>query len=172
MATPPADDCQGDCLDDAAAAPPARPVRWWPGHLAWAVLPLAGLLWAQWPLRELVHAGSQRANDLGQLVFAVYAAVAVTAASRAGTHLAAGRRGVWRPRTRATVLALCVLPWAGWTLWAAAPTVWQSLAQQERFPETLTPGYFVIRLAMVLLLLLAMAQAVAELWRAWRRPAC
>ncbi|WP_051049200.1 hypothetical protein [Ideonella sp. B508-1] len=79
---------------------------------------------------------------------------------------------MWRPRTRATVLALCVLPWAGWTLWAAAPTVWQSLAQQERFPETLTPGYFVIRLAMVLLLLLAAAQAVAELWRAWRRPAC
>lgn len=156
-----------DGLDDGSTPPPAR---WWPGDLAWAVLPLAGLLWAQWPLREWVHAGSQRANDLGQMVFALYAAVAVTAASRAGTPLAAGRHGVWRPRTRATVLALCVLPWAGWTLWAAATTVWRSLMQQERFAETLTPGYFVIRLAMVLLLgVSSVAAAVCWGWGCWWR---
>ena len=44
----------------------------------WLMLPLALLLFAQWPLRELVQAGSREANDLAQVVFALYMAVART----------------------------------------------------------------------------------------------
>src|SRR5438045_9356906 len=54
----------------------------------WLALPLALLLFAQWPLRDLVQAYSREANDLGQLLFGVYVAVAITAATRDGTHLA------------------------------------------------------------------------------------
>ena len=41
----------------------------------WLALPLVLLLFLQWPLRDVVHAYSRQANDLGQIVFALYVAV-------------------------------------------------------------------------------------------------
>ncbi|HZX26517.1 MAG TPA: C4-dicarboxylate ABC transporter substrate-binding protein [Telluria sp.] len=128
------------------------------------VLPLAALLFAQWPLRELVQAHSTQANDLAQILFALYMAVAVTAATRDGTHLAAGHApdehtpppGRWR----AWALLACTVPWALFTLWSSAPSVWQSLRQLERFGETLNPGYFVIRLALWLMVVLILVDAL------------
>ena len=58
------------------------------------VLPLALLLFAQWPLRELELGWSRQVNDVAQILFAVYIAVAITAASRAHTHLAAVQTAV------------------------------------------------------------------------------
>ena len=55
----------------------------------WLVLPLMTLLFLQWPLRDLIRGYSREANDLGQIIFAIYVALSVTAATRAGTHLAA-----------------------------------------------------------------------------------
>ena len=55
----------------------------------WLALPLIVLLFLQWPLRELLGSYSREANDLGQVAFALFVAVSVTAATRAGTHLAA-----------------------------------------------------------------------------------
>ena len=55
----------------------------------WLALPLVLLLFLQWPLRDIVRAYSREANDLGQIIFALFVAVSVTAATRAGTHLAA-----------------------------------------------------------------------------------
>ena len=149
---------------------------------AWLVLPLAFLLCAQWPLRELVQAWSREANDLGQIVFALYAAVAVTAASRAGTHLAAYRApnaeashasqsGVRNAeRTRAIALAACVLPWAAFVLWSAAPGVLASLAQLEKFPETLNPGFFIIKASAWLLALLAFIHALCQSFLGHKAP--
>ncbi|MBX3588622.1 MAG: C4-dicarboxylate ABC transporter substrate-binding protein [Ramlibacter sp.] len=132
------------------------------GWAAWLVLPLAGLLFAQWPLRDWIHAGSREANDLAQILFALYAAVAVTAASRHSAHLAAhGSTGPARPtRWRRWLLALCVAPWAGFVLLASAPEVWASLAHLEHFPETANPGYFLVKLSVWVLALLALIDAV------------
>jgi TRAP-type C4-dicarboxylate transport system permease small subunit len=130
------------------------------------VLPLAALLFAQWPLRELVQAGSRQANDGAQILFALYAAVAVTAASRAGIHLSAGHTADSpgpAARWRAWALAACIVPWAIFMLWISAGSVWQSLAGLEKFPETLSPGYFLIKLAVWLLLWLALLQALLDL---------
>ena len=128
------------------------------------VLPLAALLFAQWPLRDLVQAYSSQANDLAQILFALYMAVAVTAATREGTHLAAGHAPDehTRPpgRWRAWALLACTGPWAVFMLWTAAPSVWQSLRHLERFGETLNPGYFVIKLALWLLVALVLIDAV------------
>ena len=55
----------------------------------WLALPLILLLFLQWPLRDIVRCCSREANDLGQIIFALFVAVSVTAATRAGTHLAA-----------------------------------------------------------------------------------
>ncbi|MCW5649362.1 MAG: C4-dicarboxylate ABC transporter substrate-binding protein [Ramlibacter sp.] len=132
------------------------------GWAAFLVLPLALLLFAQWPLRDGLHAGSREANDLAQILFALYAAVAVTAASRHGAHLAAhGSQGRLRPaRWRHWLLVLCVAPWAAFVLFASAHEVGASLMQLEHFPETANPGYFLIKLSVWLLALLALVDAL------------
>jgi len=128
------------------------------------VIPLTLLLFAQWPLRDLVQAGSRQANDLAQVVFALYMAVAVTAASVYDAHLSAHTHGdaVPRPWRRWAVFA-CTAPWAVFVLWTSAASVWQSVAQLERFGETLNPGYFLIRVALWLLALLVLAHGIVGL---------
>lgn len=129
------------------------------------VLPLAILLFLQWPLREWVQAYSRQANDLGQILFALYVSVAVSAATRARTHLAAGSSaaGARPARWRAWAALACVGPWAVFMLWAAWGTMRVSLLGLERFSETMTPGYFMIKLALAILLLLVLVQAIASL---------
>ena len=136
-----------------------RRLELWAGVL---VVPLALLLFLQWPLRDWMQAYSRQANDLGQILFALYIAVAVTAASRAGMHLAArrppapGRPAPWRT----WALLACVAPWACHMLWAAFGMVRASVTGMERFAETSSPGYFIIKLALVLLLVLVLVQAI------------
>ena len=125
------------------------------------VLPLAALLFVQWPLREWIQAWSREANDAAQVLFALYVAVAVTAATWSGSHLAAFRTATqkssaWRP----WALLLCLGPWALFVLWSAAPQVWQSIAQLEHFPDTSNPGYFAIKLAGCLLPAIALVDAL------------
>lgn len=129
------------------------------------VLPLALLLFAQWPLRVGVQAYSLLANDVAQILFALYAAVAVTAASRARSHLAIARHtapGTPMARWRTWALALCVAPWALFLLWTATPQMLASIAAGEIFSEGLTPGYFIVRIALVLLALLVLVDAVGS----------
>ena len=136
------------------------------------VLPLSLLLFAQWPLREWVQAGSLRANDTAQILFAFYVAVGITAASRANTHLAAPRSqraATRRARVwRAGLMLLCLGPWLLFMLWSAAPLIAASVLHLDRFGETLTPGYFLIKMALGVLLLLVLIDAVQS-WRAARR---
>jgi TRAP-type mannitol/chloroaromatic compound transport system permease small subunit len=127
---------------------------------------ISALLFLQWPLRDGIGAYATQANDLAQWLFAFYVAVAVTHAQRRGVHLVARPDIAARAsRLRRAGAALCVLPWALFLLWTAAPAVWQSLSQWERFPETLNPGYFMIKLALLLLALLMAWQSVRELLR-------
>jgi hypothetical protein len=123
------------------------------------VLPLAVLLWAQWPLRELVQAGSRQANDAAQVLFALLMAFAVTHASRSGSHLVAGTPR-W-PRIRPLLMAGCLLPWCLFMLWSTTRPVWESMRILERFPETLNPGYFLVKAAAWLMVLLVLLHALA-----------
>jgi sterol desaturase/sphingolipid hydroxylase (fatty acid hydroxylase superfamily) len=124
------------------------------------VLPLTGLLFLQWPLRDWLHAYSREANDLGQIVFALYVAVAIYAASSAGKHLAVHHqpRVAAQPQPMKTwrrwAAVLCLGPWSVFMVWASAGSIVDAVAKQERFAETFNPGYFVIKLALGLLFLL------------------
>ncbi len=134
----------------------------------WLALPVAFLLFAQWPLREMLGKYSREANDLGQICFALYIACAVTAATRAGAHLASGapaQNHSARARTYFArgIIISGLLPWALFTLFAARGIVWNSLLQQERFADTLNPGYFLIRAAVFLLALLMLLQGARDL---------
>jgi TRAP-type C4-dicarboxylate transport system permease small subunit len=136
------------------------------------VLPLTLLLFLQWPLRELLHAYSRDANDLAQILFALYVGVAVSAATRERAHLSVdvfARRYSAQLRSRLTRAAqVCVLiPWSAFLLYAGWPLLRQSLGQLEAFPETTNPGYFIIKFAAWLLALLVLLQAVLD---AARKP--
>jgi TRAP-type mannitol/chloroaromatic compound transport system permease small subunit len=134
------------------------------------VLPVSLLLFLQWPLRDLVQAGSREANDLAQCLFALYVSCAITFATRTRAHLATdvfAQR--YAPRTRALLYRVAslfvLLPWAAFILYAAWPAVVQSSLQLEAFPETYNPGYFVVKIALLLLAFLVLAQALLDALR-------
>ena len=138
------------------------------------VLPVSLLLFLQWPLREWLQAYSREANDLAQVLFALYVSVAITAASRDRAHLAAdafARRypaGIRHGLARLGAL-LVLVPWSMFVLYTAWPGVAQSVRQLEGFPETFNPGYFVIRIALLLLAFLVLLQGVVDAVRSGGR---
>ena len=142
-------------------------LRWLISVTSVLVIGLCGLLFIQWPLRDWLHAYSRQANDIGQILFSLYAAVAVTAASLAGSHLAirqpTANSQQRLPRWRRWALMVCVAPWAIFLLWHAVPQMLSSIAQLESFSEGNTPGYFVLRIALVLLALLSLVEAFYQL---------
>jgi TRAP-type mannitol/chloroaromatic compound transport system permease small subunit len=134
------------------------------------VIPLAFLLFAQWPLRDLVQSYSREANDLAQCLFALYASIAITYATRMRSHLAADAfthrysPGV-RARLERAAALMILLPWSSFMLYSMGPLVWQSVRQLERFPETYNPGYFVLKLALALCDLLVLLQGLLVIVR-------
>ena len=142
----------------------------------WLALPLALLLFLQWPLRDLVHAWSRQANDVAQCVFALYVSLAVTDATRRGSHLAPRPLAPqwaqrWRRSLRAAGVALALLPWSLFVLYSSAAQVWQSVLQLEAFPDSFNPGYFVVKLALWLLAGAVAVQALLDLARLRRGEA-
>ena len=133
----------------------------------WLVLPVVLVLFLQWPLRDFVRWGSREANDLGQWIFAVYVSLAVTFATRERAHLAVDAIAHdYPPRVRHFIgrwgALACVAPWSIFMIWATWPIAQHSTMLLEKFPETLNPGYFLIKIAAVLLALLALAQALLD----------
>jgi TRAP-type C4-dicarboxylate transport system permease small subunit len=128
------------------------------------------LLFLQWSLRDLVHGYSREANDLGQIVFALFVAGSVTAATRGGTHLAADALAQrYSPRLRRRIrqsgALIGLAPWALFILWSSRGAVWSSLSLLERFPDTANPGYFLIKLALWLMAALILLQAAIDVGR-------
>ena len=135
---------------------------------SWLAVPLALLLCLQWPLRDGLHAFSGQANDLAQLLFAAYVGIAITHATRTGSHLTPDLLSRHHPeglRRRVRAIAACcvVLPWSVFVFLASLPMVGQSLAQLERFPETGNPGYCLLKLCVPLMALLMAAQSLLGL---------
>src|ERR1044071_1192251 len=136
----------------------------------WLLLPVVALLFLQWPLRDVVRAWSREANDLGQWLFALYVAMAFTAATRAHTHLAADALARhYSERTRALLARLGallgLLPWALFVIIGGAHVVIPSLQLREAFPDTFNPGYFIIKFALSVLAGLILAQAIVDIAR-------
>ena len=135
---------------------------------AWLVLPLALLLFVQWPLRDLVGAFSRQANDIAQWLFALYLAFALREATRRGAHLAAGLPSATAPPRWRQLLdrygeAVLVLPWAIFVLVVGAAPTWRSVVGLEAFPDSFNPLYFVIRLSGWMLALGVALEAVLAL---------
>ena len=139
------------------------------------VIPVSMLLFLQWPLREIVQAYSREANDLAQALFALYVSVAVTYATRQRAHLAAdvmaqGYPATWRNALSRLGSLMVLVPWSLFVLWAAFRPVLQSVMQLESFPESFNPGYFTIKIALWLLALLVLLQALIDSMRKDAHP--
>ncbi len=131
------------------------------------VLPVSLLLFLQWPLRDLVQAWSREANDLAQVLFALYVSLALTQATRQGTHLATDALAhrlpqVWRRHIARFAPTLVLIPWALFILAASASSVWESLRRLEGFPDTYNPGYFLVKAGLWLLALMVLLQALID----------
>ena len=134
----------------------------------WLVLPVALILFLQWPLRDFVQWGSREANDLGQWIFALYVSLAVTFATRERAHLAVDAIAHDYAAHVRDVIArwgalLCVAPWCLFMLWTTWPLAQRSALGLEKFPDTSNFGYFLIKVAAILLPLLARVQALLDL---------
>ena len=137
---------------------------------SWLLLPVVLLLFLQWPLRDIFRTYSREANDLGQWLFALYVAMAFTAATRAHTHLAADALARHYPERARVLLArlgalLGLFPWALFIILGGANLVIASLRSLEAFADTYNPGYFLIKLALWVLGGLVLAQAIIDVVR-------
>jgi TRAP-type mannitol/chloroaromatic compound transport system permease small subunit len=136
----------------------------------WLVLPVALILFLQWPLRDFVQWGSREANDLGQWIFALYVSLAVTYATRERAHLAVDAVAhAYSPELQAAIARwgtfLFVAPWSIFMIWTVEPTVMRSVLALERFSETNNFGYFLIKVACLLLAVLALIQILLDFLR-------
>ncbi len=139
----------------------------------WLALPVVTLLFLQWPLRSMIGLYSREANDLGQWLFALYVAASITAATRARTHLAAdtiSRRysDAARQRLARAGALFGLIPWSVIVLVTGWGIVRDSTLLLERFPDTYNPGYFIIKIALLLLALLILIEGVIGLLRPTR----
>src|SRR5260370_19357246 len=135
----------------------------------WLVLPMVGLLCRKWPRRVVFGVYWREANDLGQWIFAIYVAVSVTAATRAGTHLgtdAVARFYSGRIRQALTRLgAILLVPWALFVVFGSKDIVLGSIRGLEAFPDTNNPGYFLIKTALWIRAGLMLPQAAIDVAR-------
>jgi len=136
----------------------------------WLALPLITLLFLQWPLRDLFRGYSREANDLGQVAFAFFVALSVTAATRARTHLAADLLArQYSARTRRCLdrlgAAAGLLPWALFVLIASKGTVVSSIRDLESFQDSGNPGYFLIKVALWVMAAAILGQSLVDIFR-------
>jgi TRAP-type mannitol/chloroaromatic compound transport system permease small subunit len=141
----------------------------------WLALPIVTLLFLQWPLRSMLGLYSREANDLGQWLFALYVAVSITAATRARAHLAADTMARhYLPATREWLgragAVFGLIPWSLIVLITSWSLVRDSTLLLERFPDTGNPGYFIIKLALLLMAFLVLMQGLLELMPPVRPP--
>ena len=99
-----------------------------------------------------------------------YVSLAMTFATRERAHLAVDAIAHdYPPRVQATIAHwgtfLFVAPWSIFMIWTVEPTVQRSVLSLERFSETNNPGYFLIKVAVLLLAVLALLQVVLDLAR-------
>jgi len=117
---------------------------------AWLVLAVVFLLFVQNPLREFVGRGQFLANDMGQLAHAAVFMIGCAYAWRWDRQVRMDLvyRGMG-PRKKAVVNLLgtvfLLLPWLVFVTLDAVPAVIESVKNLEGFPESGSPGFFVMK---------------------------
>jgi TRAP-type mannitol/chloroaromatic compound transport system permease small subunit len=135
---------------------------------SWLCLPVILLLFLQLPLRDIVHGGNNTDNDFGQIIFANFIMVGIPFAMRYDAHVRVDILHQHLSKRAQAIIelagtALFTLPWLALLAWYSLPIVLNSLAQTERFAETFTPGYFILKLGLFFFVVLVGFQAIADI---------
>jgi TRAP-type mannitol/chloroaromatic compound transport system permease small subunit len=138
---------------------------------SWLCLPVILLLFLQLPLRDIVHGGNNTDNDFGQIIFANFFMVGIPFAMRHDAHVRVDiLHQHFSKRAQAIIelagTMLFTLPWLALLAWYSLPIVLNSLSQTEKFAETFTPGYFILKLGLFFFVVLVALQAIANIIRA------
>ena len=141
---------------------------------AWLVLAVVFLLFVQNPLREYVGRGQFFANDMGQLCHAAVFMIGVAYAWRWDRQVRVDlfyRNMTERTRAWVNLLgtAFLLLPWLALVAWNEVPDAVQSAKLLESFPETGSPGFFVMNIVILAFVLLVALQAAAVMARSVSR---
>lgn len=138
--------------------------------MAWLVLAVVFLLFVQNPLREYLGRGQFFANDMGQLSHAAVFMIGVAYAWRWDRqvrvdlfyrNMGARRKAV--VNLLGTVFLL--LPWLFLVTRDAVPDVIDSVKHLEGFPETGSPGFFVMKSLLLAFAAMMGLQATAVIAR-------
>jgi TRAP-type mannitol/chloroaromatic compound transport system permease small subunit len=140
------------------------------GVMAWLVLAVVFLLFVQNPLREYLGRGQFLANDMGQLSHAAVFMIGAAYAWRWDRQVRVDLlyRNM-RVRTKAWVNLLgtvfLLLPWVVLVTWDAVPDMVDSIRHLEGFPETGSPGFFMMKSVLVIFAAMMTLQATAVIAR-------
>jgi TRAP-type mannitol/chloroaromatic compound transport system permease small subunit len=140
--------------------------------------PRGGSLWSSpWssclrpePAAQAASTGAVLANDMGQLSHAVVFMIGVAYAWRWDRQVRVDLfyRGMGA-RAKAIVnllgTAFLLLPWLAIVIWEAVPDAIDSVRLLERFPETGSPGFFVMKSLVVAFAAMMILQGVAVIAR-------
>jgi TRAP-type mannitol/chloroaromatic compound transport system permease small subunit len=138
--------------------------------VSWLVLAVVFLLFVQNPLREFVGRGQFFANDMGQLAHAAVFMIGVAYAWRWDRQVRVDlfyRRMTARQRAIVNLLgtSFLLVPWLAVVAWDAVPTVLLSVRIVESFPESGSPGYFLLKSLLLAFTVTMTLQAVAVIAR-------
>ena len=120
----------------------------WIQFLSWICIIFVTLLWVQFPLRILSLGIHRLINDMAQILFAYIWVFGFILASVNHHHLQVSVKKHGFRRFR--LIKLITLPCALFLIDSSWPIFIQSWKVSERFSDTLSPGFYLIKLALIL----------------------
>jgi TRAP-type C4-dicarboxylate transport system permease small subunit len=124
----------------------------WLLFLALPIFLLVVFLWAQWPMRVFASGNPRLINDMGQIAFAYFWAMAFAIACLSQSHLQISNNAAPTNATRRDWTGFVLsLPWAIFLVYSAWPLLINSWHENEKFPDSYSPGFYLIKLALILL---------------------
>lgn len=124
----------------------------WLVFLALPIFLLVVFLWAQWPMRVFASGNPRLINDMGQIAFAYFWVMAFAIACLSQSHLQISNSAApTKKGRRAWTGFVLSLPWAIFLVYSAWPLLINSWHENEKFPDSYSPGFYLIKLALILL---------------------
>ena len=124
----------------------------WLVFLTLPVVLLVVFLWAQWPMRVFASGNPRLINDMGQIAFAYFWVMAFAIACLSQSHLQISNNAApTKKGRRAWTGFVLSLPWAIFLVYSAWPLLINSWHENEKFPDSYSPGFYLIKLALILL---------------------
>jgi TRAP-type C4-dicarboxylate transport system permease small subunit len=123
----------------------------WLVFLALLIFLLVVFLWAQWPMRVFASGNPRLINDMGQIAFAYFWVMAFAIACLSQSHLQISNNAApTKKGRRAWTGFVLSLPWAIFLVYSAWPLLINSWHENEKFPDSYSPGFYLIKLALIL----------------------